>query len=153
MLAEASAAFTSLKTATDIAKTLLALRDATQFNSQLTDLLNAVVEARLQTVAIQEAHTLVSSRVEELENEIERLKSWEAEAKNYEVLEVARGAFAYVSKGVEQPLHSAQKLCSNCFHQYIKSFLQEAREERHAHSLSCHRCKSKITFRDYTDGS
>ena len=57
MLAEATAAFTSLKTATDIAKTLLALREAAQFNSQLADLLNAVVEARLQTVAIQESHT------------------------------------------------------------------------------------------------
>ena len=140
MLAEATAAFTSLKTATDIAKTLLALREAAQFNSQLADLLNAVVEARLQTVAIQESHTSISSRVKELEQELEHLKRWDAEAKNYEVLEVAHGVFAYVAKEQKQALQSAQKLCSNCFHQHIKSFLQQANDERRDRSLSCHRC-------------
>jgi DNA-directed RNA polymerase subunit RPC12/RpoP len=153
MLAEATAAFTSLKTATDIAKTLLALREAAQFNSQINDLLQAVVEARLQAVAIQESHTSVSSRVKELENEIERMKSWQAEAENYKVLEVARGLFAYVAKDNQQPLQSTQKLCSNCFHQNIKAFLQQASEEQRMRSLSCHRCKSKVVFRGYTDDS
>ncbi len=153
MLAEATAAFTSLKTAADIAKTLLALREAAQFNSQLSDLLQAVVEARLQAVAIQESHTSVTSQVKELENEIERLKSWQAEAENYKVLEVASGLFAYVAKDNQQPLQSTQKLCSNCFHQSIKSFLQQASEARPMRSLSCHKCKAKIIFRAYTDDS
>ena len=153
MLTEISAAFSSLKTATDIAKSLLALREAAQFNSQLADLLSAVVDARLQAVAIQEAHTTVTSRVKELEQEIESLKSWEAEAKNYETLEVARGVFAYVAKDNNQPFQSAQKLCSNCFHQQIKSFLQQANEDRPNRSLSCHRCKSKVVFRGYKDDS
>ena len=153
MLAEATAAFTSLKTATDIAKTLLSLREAAQFNSQLSDLLQAVVEARLQAVAIQESHAVVTARVKELENDIENLKSWHAEAENYKVLEVASGLFAYVAKDNQQSLQSTQKLCSNCFHQNIKSFLQQANEARPLRSLSCHRCKSKVIFRAYADDS
>lgn len=153
MLAEATAAFTSLKTAADIAKTLLALRDAAQFNSQLADLLSAVVDARLQTVAIQESHTSITSRVKELEDEIKRLKSWSEEAEKYEVLEVASGLFAYVSKDNVQTMQSAQKLCSNCFHKYIKSFLQQASEDHRTRSLSCHGCKSTVVFRAYKDDS
>ena len=153
MLSEATAAFTSLKTATDIVKTLLALREATQFNSQLADLLNAVVDARLQTFAIQESHTSISSRVKELEDEIERLKSWKAEAEKYEAMEVASGLFAYVSKDNLQTMQSAQKLCSNCFHKQVKSFLQQAGEDHRARSLSCHGCKSKVVFREYKDNS
>lgn len=153
MYAEMTAAFSSLKTATDIAKSLLALREFAQFNSQLADLLSAVVDARLQAVSMQEAHTAVASRVKELEQELETLKNWEAEAKNYEPLEVSRGVFAYVSKSNAQPLQSAQKLCSNCFHQNIKSFLQQANEERPLRSLSCHRCDAKIIIREYKDGS
>ena len=154
MLTEISSAISSLKTASDIAKSLLALREAAQFNSQLADLLSAVVDARLQAVSIQEAHTVVASRVKELEQEIERLKSWEAEAKNYEALEVASGMFAYVAKDNNQPLQSAQKLCSNCFHQKIKSFLQQENEARPLlRSLSCHRCITKVVFRAYKDNS
>jgi DNA-directed RNA polymerase subunit RPC12/RpoP len=153
MLAEATAAFTSLKTATDIVKTLLALREATQFNSQLADLLSAVVEARLQTLAIHESHTSISSRVKELEDEIERLKSWKADAGTYEAMEVASGLFAYVSNDNLQTMQSAQKLCSNCFHKQVKSFLQQASEDHRTRSLSCQSCKSKVVFRGYKDNS
>ena len=155
MFAEISAAVTSAKTALEIAKAAHGLTNYNELVAAVSEVNAKLMDATVVTLASLEKQSALASRVGDLEKELVQLKNWEAEANNYEVLEVARGLFAYVAKGNVQPLHSAHKLCSNCFLQYKKSFLQESRDTvppRH-YALSCARCTSKHPFHNYTDNS
>ena len=155
MYAEISSAVASAKVALDIAKAAHGLSNYNELVAAVSEVNAKLVDATVVTLASLEKQSALASRVDDLEKELVQLKNWEAEANNYEVLEVARGLFAYVAKGNVQPMHSAHKLCSNCFLQYKKSFLQESRDTappRH-YVLSCDRCKSKLPFHFYTDNS
>lgn len=110
------------------------------------------MQANAVALAAQEKQSMLTSRVNELEQEIVRLQNWNAEAQNYEILEFATGLFAYVARDNVQPLQSAHKLCTNCFGKQIKSLLQQQRiEVGRQRSLVCHRCNSNVVFRHYVD--
>ena len=150
-----SAAVQSVKALGELVKAAKQLSNYTEFVSAVSEVSTKLMAATAVALASQEKQAALASRVGDLEKELVQIKDWEAEANNYEVLEVARGLFAYVAKGNVQPLHSAHKLCSNCFLQYKKSFLQESRDTappRH-YALSCDRCGSKRPFHFYTDNS
>lgn len=76
-----------------------------------------LMQANAVALASQEKQSSLSARVQELEQEIVRFKNWEAEASEYETLEIARGVFGQLKKNRVGTLESAHKLCSNCFNQ------------------------------------
>ena len=155
MYTEISSAIASAKVALDIAKAAHGLSNYNELVAAGSEVSAQLMAANAVALTSQEKEAALAGRVGELEKELVQLKNWEAEANNYEVLEVARGVFAHVAKGNVQPLHSAHKLCSNCFNNYEKSFLQESRDTvapRH-YKLSCDRCPSKLSFHYYTDNS
>ena len=146
MYNEISSAIASAKVALDIAKAAHGLSNYNELVAAVSEVNAKLVDATVVTLA---------SRVGDLEKELVQIKNWKTEADNYEILEVARGVFAHVIKGNVQPLHSAHKLCSNCFNKYEKSLLQESRDTaapRH-YKLSCQSCGSKMPFHNYTDNS
>lgn len=153
MYAEISSAVASAKLALDIAKTANGLANYNDLVSAVSDVNTKLMQATAVALASQEKQMSLVGRVQELEKELVRLKDWEAEASNYETLQIARGLFAYVVKGNVQSMSSTQKLCSNCFHQQTKSFLQESRERTapRDYNLTCHRCSAKDVFREYID--
>ena len=155
MHTEISSAIASAKVALDIAKAAHGLSNYNELVAAVSEVNTKLVDATVVTLASLEKQSALASRVGDLEKELVQIKNWKAEADNYEILEVARGVFAYVIKGNVQPLHSAHKFCSNCFHQYKKSFLQESRDTtppRHF-VLSCGGCPSRLPFHFYTDNS
>ena len=155
MYLEISAAVQSVKALGELVKAAKQLSNYAEFVSAVSEVSAKLMAATAVALAGQEKQAALASRVGDLEKELVQIKNWEAEANNYESLEVSRGIFAYVIKGNVQPLCSAHKLCSNCFHQYKKSFLQESRDSappRH-YTLSCDRCSSRLPFHYYTDNS
>ena len=155
MYAEFSSAVASAKLALDIAKAANGLSNYNDLVSAVSDVNTKLMQATAIALASQEKQMALVSRVNELEKELVQLKNWEAEASNYETSQVARGLFAYVAKGNVEPLCATKKLCSNCFHKQIKSFLQESRDKGPGrdYALTCHRCNAKDLFHQYIDGS
>lgn len=124
MLAEISAGLGSLKAAKDIIQGLNAANTEAAINGVKIELQGLILDAQQGLFAAQEAQTTASRRIADLEQEIVRLKDWSAERERYQLVDVGRGAMAYVPKpGMEdgQPPHW---LCANCFNQGRNSYLQ-----------------------------
>jgi hypothetical protein len=140
---------TLAKTAIDIASS----NDAAQRNALLIEFQKVLIQSQSMIASEQIKNASLIARHQELEQEIVRLKHWEAEREKYELKEVARGVFARVDKGYVGQLQSAHKYCATCFEKGIKSPLQQQSAEMRQVGLHCFTCKSQIIIRNYADGS
>jgi hypothetical protein len=150
---DVSVLVSSLSTAVTIAKTLVSLRDSAKLNDKIIELQQPLLDANAKALAVVEKQLSLLSRNDELEKECVRLKDWSAERQNYELKEIAVGAFAYVEKDFVGQPQSARKLCCNCYDQTVKSLLQQSREPFGGRNmmtvLTCPRCKTKLGFTVY----
>lgn len=146
-ITEASAAFSGLKTAYEIAKGLYSLHTSTEVKQAIADLLDKLVDARNEAFDSMETRSALSKRVDDLEQEIVRLKAWDDEKQRYELKRYNPGSLAYTLKpalvGVE-PLHH---LCANCYGQGKKSILQSTGELRMRYRVHvCPSCRTEIVL-------
>lgn len=118
----------SLGAASNIAKSMLELRDFQQLNSKVIELQQVIISAQQQVLSGQGEQTTLAAKIQELENECVRLKDWSAERARYTRREIGEGVFAYVANDAVSTLQSAHKLCCNCFDKAIQSTLQQSRE-------------------------
>lgn len=144
MMLEIGSALSSLKAASDIAQSLLNLREAQVVQAKVGELLGEIVSARQAALSAQAAHAELVDRVRELEQAIADAKRWDAEKQKYQLQEVALGVFAYVSKASADSVEPAHSICANCCDQGQKSILQRETPAGGATRLRCHRCGTAI---------
>jgi hypothetical protein len=77
--AEITAALTGIRSALDITKAMINLRDAEAFRSKSIELQGVVLETLEKAIAAREAQTEQSDRIRALEAEGTNLKNWDAE--------------------------------------------------------------------------
>lgn len=150
--------FTELTALTQSTQTLFNLiKSATQLNtdnkinvaiSDITSKLTATNETAMQT---QEKLLRYMEKNAELEKKISQLEKWDKEKEQVELMEIARGNFAYVARSVTTDFQSSPKLCATCFEQGIKSYLQQSNEPERKRGLTCQSCSHKIIFNQYID--
>jgi hypothetical protein len=87
MIAEA---VTSLKTASDIAKTLIGLHDSHAIQAKVVELNGIIISAQTSAIAAQSNQFTLLQRIGELEKEIANLEAWTAEKERYELKGVVR---------------------------------------------------------------
>lgn len=151
MLAELTAGYQATKATLDIAKGIQALKTEAEINSAVIDIQRLTIEAQQNLMQAQASHTSLVGRVAQLEEEIANLKDWSAERECYQLVDVYRGAFAFMPKpGMErgQPAHW---LCTNCFDQGRKSYMQFKGQDRgpggsngQETAYGCNGCKGSI---------
>ncbi len=90
------AALSSLSAASNIISGLIKLRDFSQYAATFTDLQSHIIQANSHIISEQQAHSLLTTKVQELEKECMRLKDWSAEKDQYERRQIAPGVFAYI---------------------------------------------------------
>ena len=155
-LVEISAGLNSLKLAKDIVQALNGAQNAVAINQIKLDLQGAILDAQQGLFVAQEAQSTAAKRIADLEQEIMRMKDWSAERERYQLVDVDRGAFAYMPKPGMENSQPAHWLCTNCFEQGRKSFLQFKGQGMHANgsraeesAYGCDTCKSalKINYR------
>jgi len=147
-------AITSLSVASNIAKSMLELRDFAQLNSKVIELQQTIISAQQQILSGQTEQSSLSAKIQELERECIRLQEWSTERENYDLKEIASGVFARIEKNFLGSFQSAHKLCTTCFEKGKKSILQQQSVEiGRKLSITCHCCNSTIVFRHYIDQS
>lgn len=151
MIHELLIASQSVQSLGSLLKAAHGLSNYNEIVAALAEVHAKLMQANAVALASQEKQAASAARVQELEQEVMRLKDWSAEAQQYEAPEIARGVFAHVKKDRVGALQSTHKLCSNCFEQSKKSLLQRSREPRPLEGLICHRCERTIVFRHYGD--
>ena len=146
MLQEITFALTSLNTAKELMKATFgvvkdsATRDAiTEINMQMYSLTESLLKAQI------EYQTLIDVK-KELEQKLLSYENWDAEAPNYELLEVSFGVHVYSEKSQQQRIYERVWLCPNCFENKQKRILQ-LQSRKMPWEYVCNHCKSSFMVR------
>ena len=141
MVAEFSAALTSVKAALDIVNGLNNLRREADIKSAIADLTNALMDAQLKTLDAYQQQTTLLDRMRELEGEIATFEKWDTEVERYELSDIGNGVVTFVLKEEAESGEISHKLCPDCFEQRTKSYLQiEAHMPGRSEVAVCNRC-------------
>ena len=90
-MAAIAGAATSLKTAIDISKIALGLRDESLIRTKVLEMQGEISSALASAIAAQTDQLAILQRISDLEKEITQLKAWDAEKENYDLKPIARG--------------------------------------------------------------
>jgi hypothetical protein len=118
-------ALASLSTALNIGKSLVEIRDSAKLQEAMIQFNSAIIDAQSKIMSSQKEQSVMSAKINELEQECMRLKNWDTERQQYSRKEIGSGNFAYVENNFVGKLQNAHKLCCNCFEKYTKSTLQQ----------------------------
>ncbi len=153
-IGSAAALVSSLKTAAEITKGIIGLRDASMIQDKVVELNGVILSAQSSALEANAAQFTLLDRVRELEEKVVSFEAWETEKQRYHLQAVDRGAFAYVLKPEMQGAEPPHWLCTNCYDKGHKSFLQFKEQMRKPgggrgeHSKwVCGSCRSEITVR------
>jgi hypothetical protein len=122
-IAEIAAAITGIRSALDVTKAMVGLRDAEAFRTKSIELQGIIMDAYEKGIEAREAHSAQLERVRALEAEIASLKDWSAEKQDYELKNVGDAAVAYMLKPDKRGAEPPHWLCPNCYSKGQKSFL------------------------------
>jgi hypothetical protein len=145
MLETIQIAYNSGKAALDIAKGIHSLNSEVERNQAIIDIQRHVMDSNASLMDAQQAYATSLKRIEELENEIVRLKDWAAQMERYELKSIEPNGFAYSQKpGMEngEPRHW---LCTNCYQNSQKSILQMKETIGQFAVYHCNRCSGEMT--------
>lgn len=133
MIADAgqiAAAIGGLKTASDIARALLEVRDGVKLQAKVIELNTVILAAQQSALAAQEGEYALLQRIRCLEEEIAQAKRWDAEAEQYERCNPAPGVVAFRLKAEAQAREPSHYLCANCFVQRRFSYLNQTPQSK-----------------------
>ena len=105
----------------------------------------ASIELQEKILAAQAQQSALVERIGNLEKEVARFETWEAEKQRYGLTEVGDGVVTYVLKpsmGGSEPPHC---ICSECYQHGQKSIIQATGNFYGSVMLACPRCKAVTT--------
>jgi hypothetical protein len=144
-VAEIAAAVTGIRSALDITKAMVGLRDAEAFRAKSIELQGVVLEALDKAIEARESHAAQGDRIRALEAEVANLKAWDTEKQRYNLKSIGQGAVAYILKPEERSGETPHWLCPNCFAKGQKAFLQNTgRIERARVIVGCNSCRTAV---------
>ena len=124
MIESIQSPYGAIKGGLDIAQGFQALKTEAAVNQAVIDIQRSLLDAQRALNEAEARHVADLRHIDELEQKIVKSKDWAAESESYELVEVCRGAFAYMPKAGVDSGKPAHWLCVNCFDQGQKSFLQ-----------------------------
>ncbi|NWK80350.1 hypothetical protein [Aquitalea sp. LB_tupeE] len=137
-------AFGTLKTASDIAQGLLALKTDTAVSTKALELNRVIADVQQQLFTAQTDYATVLRRVQDLEAQIVQFKDWQHEKQRYQLYELAPATLVYRVKPDMQNGEPVHDLCPNCYQDGIKSILQNNGYVKSHDSLTCPRCQTVL---------
>lgn len=141
-----SGILSSAKTALDLVKNMVDMRDDAKLRTLQADLQTQLLHVLSAAVDAKSMQLDLITREEALKKEIAELKEWNASASEYKREQIPVGAFAFVS---QPPTHSDADevwLCPKCYgqkQQGVFSYSGESKD-RHSSVWTCLTCGEKI---------
>jgi hypothetical protein len=139
-----SAAISALNGAKDIAQAMISLRDSKAFQAKLIEFQSKLIDANSSALAAQDERATLLQRIGDLEKEVTRLKTWDAEKQRYHLTDVGDGTFAYSPKDAMSSGEPAHYICTNCYENAKKSILHHMKTGGGTHVLTCASCGTKL---------
>lgn len=152
-MAAIAGAATSLKTAIDISKIALGLRDESLIRTKILEMQGEISSALAGAIAAQTDQLVILKRVDDLEKEVAQLKAWNAEKQNYDLKPISRGTVAYMLKPEMRGAEPPHWLCTHCYESGKREMLQLAEEMSSIWIYQCPGCGGKISVPSRTGPS
>jgi Zn finger protein HypA/HybF involved in hydrogenase expression len=140
----------ALKSAADIIKTLAGARSDSERSAKILELQSQIMAAQTSAIQANTAQTALVERVRELEAQIAKFETWNAEKQRYELKAISPGALAYALKAEAAGPEPFHHICQRCYEKGKKSILQfspSAMAELIPNTFDCPECKAKIVSR------
>ena len=138
--AEIAAAVTGIRSALDIAKAMVGLRDAEAFRAKSIELQTVILESLDKAIQAREAYSAQLDQVRTLETELADLKAWGTEKENYELKRNWAGGVAYMLKPDARGAEPPHWLCPQCYMKGKKGFLQPEGHPGIHRNWTCSEC-------------
>ncbi len=137
----------SLKTAADITKTVVEIRDATKLQAKVIELQSVILTAQSNALSSQQDQFTLIEEVRPLKQQISDLEQWNREAEGYELKQIDSNAFAYMKKPTDGEVTPSTWLCTNCWEKKSKSILQYKGRSASGQDAyhQCPRCNAQVT--------
>jgi hypothetical protein len=132
----------AFKTMLDLAKGLKDISDATTRNAVAIELQEKILAAHAQQAALLE-------RIGDLDKEISRLKSWDADKGRYELRALPPGVHVYSLKSTMTNGEPPHHLCQTCYQRDRKSILHQSETHRGVYHLRCNECGADLQVGQY----
>lgn len=139
------AAFSSLKVATDVAKSILETKTTVEVQGKVIEIQSALLAAQGAAIAATNAQFELVEKVRQLENRLEAANAWDVDAERCALVSpFGNGGSVLALKEAVSNGEVPHLLCPNCFGSRRKSFLAPVKEKDGWISLSCSACKFSI---------
>jgi hypothetical protein len=143
--AEIAAAITGIRSALDVTKAMIGLRDAEAFRAKSIELQALILESLDKAIEAREAYTAQLDEIRALKAEVADLKTWHAEKQRYELKMFGISAMAYMLRPEARGTEIPHWLCPNCFEAGKRSLFQGQPTTMSGRRMYiCHGCKGTI---------
>ncbi len=126
MIAEIAGGLSALKSASELTKAIIDIRDLSVVQGKAIELQRQILAAQESALAANEKQSLLVEKVRALEAEVARLKEWDTGKDAYRLTKVGTGAgvFVYIPETATDPTKANHWLCVTCYDKRQRSLLQ-----------------------------
>lgn len=135
---------TSLRSAGEIAKMMVGVRDAAMIQAKVIELQGIIMSAQASALATQSNQLTLLERIRQLEKEVAEMEAWEAEKDKYQLQERREYLYVYVLKTDANNSEPFHEICATCYQHRRKSILQGRRVSEDLRILFCPECKTEL---------
>jgi hypothetical protein len=137
---EVVAVVSGIKVVIDIAKGLKSAHDAHTITQAQSDILEKLLDLRIDALSLQEKTSTLINEKEELAKKLMEFEKWAETERQYELAKLPPGILVYAQKKSGTSTEPKHWLCTNCWKDRKKSILQL--EYTGAHT--CPECKHRF---------
>jgi rubrerythrin len=142
--ASIAAAVGSLKTAADIAKGFLSLKETAAIQGKVIELQGHILAAQSSALAGQSDQLSLLEEVRSLKAKMAELEAWDTEKKRYDLKNAGYSALVYVLKEEERGSTPPHWVCTNCYERGHAVILQYVMVMKRGNVWTCPSCKNTI---------
>ena len=140
MLSEIVAGIGALKSASEIAKTLIDMDDKVALN-------DLAIKLQAQILTAQQAAMSAQGRIQELESVVRANDDWNEQKARYKLVDFGAGTFAWQLRPECSNGEPAHRACPKCFEQRKRAIMQfKNRTYAHQDCYVCTSCDTEFFF-------
>lgn len=142
MYAELTAAFSSLKSASELAALVLKRKTDSAVRQKAIELQSDIIALHTALSDAQTKYRVALEETDRLKQELVDLKNWEIDAAKYELVKFAEGTLVYAPKPDQLGTSPMHYLCPKCYVDKYKSILQKWKQTDSGWVYPCPQCKT-----------
>ncbi|MBO6771960.1 MULTISPECIES: hypothetical protein [unclassified Thalassospira] len=145
-LGSLASALSSLNAASEIAKSIVGLRDANLMNEKIIEFQAKILEANSAALSAQTERMTLLETISELRKKVEEIEVWVNEESRYQLTDFGSQTYAYLLKPDMANGEPEHRLCASCFQKRVKSILQFQDTVLEQHVYLCPNCTGEFRF-------